>query len=91
MKTSVTSRRFVTAGFTDTYGCDCFIQESSCVVPRLWLGTRSNPMHLDQQTAKAILPLLSHFAAHGNLPPPRKVKTAAKKKASASHGKRNNR
>ena len=75
MKTSLTSRSFVTAGFIDTYGCDCFIQESSCVLPRLWLGTRSNPMHIDRKTAKALIPLLSYFVNHGQLPPPRKTKT----------------
>ena len=81
MKTSITSRRFVSAGFTDTYGCDCFIQESSSVLPRLWLGTCANPMHLDRKMVEALIPLLSYFVNHGQLPPPRKAKTPAKKKA----------
>lgn len=76
MKTKINSRHFVTAGFTDTYGCDCFIQESSSVLPRLWLGTRANPMHIDRKTAEALIPLLSYFVNHGQLPPPRKTKKA---------------
>ena len=72
MKLEYTPRAFRLALFKDRCGVVCSIQESSSVVPSLWLGVDSNRMHLSQEMVKALLPLLTHFTEHGVLPEPRK-------------------
>ena len=68
MKIKYTGRGFRFATFKDRYGESCSIQESSSVVPSLWLGADENRMHLSQKMVKDLLPLLTHFAEHGVLP-----------------------
>ena len=71
MKITLTSRGFRIASFKDANGEDCSIQESSSVLPRLWLGVQCNRMHLNRKNAENLIPLLSYFVNHGMLPPPR--------------------
>ena len=43
MKTKKTSDRgFYGGKFTDSYGCECHLTESSAVAPHLWLGMAKN-------------------------------------------------
>lgn len=78
MRIDHTSRGFVRGDFTDRYGEECSIQESSAVVPCIWLGTNDNRMHLTQTMVSNLLPLLQHFVKHGTLPEPRKRGKAKK-------------
>ncbi len=68
MKIKCTDRGFRYATFKDRCGESCSIQESSRVVPSLWLGANENRMLLSQKMVKDLLPLLTHFAEHGVLP-----------------------
>lgn len=74
------------AKFADTYGAACSIQDSSSAMePGLWLGCDEGMhhfageclarMHLSQEMAAALVPLLQHFVKHGRLPRPGKRKT----------------
>ena len=74
MKITLTSRGFRIASFKDANGEDCSIQESSSVLPRLWLGVQGNRMHLNRKHAEKLIPLLSYFVNHGMLPNPRTKK-----------------
>lgn len=72
-----TSSGFFRGEFKDANGEQCSIQESSAAdYPRLWLGQNGGThhmghclarMHLDQETAKALIPLLKRFVRSGNL------------------------
>ena len=60
--------------FTDFYGSQCSIQDSSGAEPAIWLGVevsfkgkRATRMHLTQEQAKALLPHLQRFAKQGRL------------------------
>ncbi len=104
MKRLETNRGFVLYSFTDRYGSECSIQESSLATERaVWLGVDdpspkilasraralgikctemngwvpypmpadvsiSTRMHLIVDQARELLPLLSHFVDHGDLP-----------------------
>lgn len=72
MKIDYTNRGFVRGDFTDRCGEECSIQESSAMVPCIWLGTSDNRMHLTQTMVSNLLPLLQHFVKHGTLPKLRK-------------------
>jgi hypothetical protein len=95
-----TNRGFKRGEFTDHYGMECSIQESSIVSPGcLWLGlndakplimARDTPqggngwvpyplpeqvmlhtrMHITQEMAAALIPLLQHFVETSYLPKP---------------------
>ncbi len=80
MKITYTPRGFRIAEFKDANGNACSIQESSCVLPRLWIGIQENRMHLDRRQAEALIPFLSYFVNHGTLPPPRSKKGTSKSK-----------
>lgn len=67
MKTKYIGRGFYFATFKDRYGESCSIQESSSVVPSIWLGVDGNRMHLSRKMVKDLLPLLTRFAEHGVL------------------------
>ncbi|HKT54522.1 MAG TPA: hypothetical protein VJP88_08715 [Caulobacteraceae bacterium] len=63
-----TSRGFAVAEFRDRYGIQCSIQESSLAGEAcLWLGAEPNRMHLTQDMAAALIPLLRRFAETGVL------------------------
>lgn len=67
IKLKRTQRGFLRGDFSDTYGTECSIQESSsATAPRLWLGA-STRMHLSQEQVKALLPHLQAFVKHGRL------------------------
>lgn len=69
LKIRPTQRRFRYAMFTDLYGKECSIQESSLAeVQALWLGSEKGRAHIDQEMAMALIPLLQHFVKHGELP-----------------------
>lgn len=84
----VGDRGFLRDDFRDTLGVDCSIQESSlsvsgAIAPHLWLGRNKGHhtpdgmvclarMHLDRETAAALIPLLQHFVDYGRLPAPTK-------------------
>ena len=72
MKITYTPRAFRIATFKDRYGETCSIQESSSIVPSIWLGAGSNRMHLSQKMVKNLIPFLTHFVEHGVLPEPKK-------------------
>jgi len=63
-----TDRGFVRGDFIDAYGKECSIQESSLAsVDCIWLGANEERMHLTRGMAAALVPLLVHFAAVGDL------------------------
>lgn len=70
-----TLRGFWRAEFQDRYGCACSLQESSLATEdAIWLGVdRSGDvpsrMHLVQEQAAALWPLLKRFAETGSLRP----------------------
>ena len=78
---SKTNRGFVVGKFSDAYGANCSIQESSSVEPRIWLGSDddqqrhhvtgellSTRMHLSREQVTELLPLMQYFVANGHLP-----------------------
>ena len=76
MKHTKTGRGFTLVKFTDHYGEKCTLQDSSLAACEgedwcIWLGI-SDPttgrMHLTQSMVRDLLPMLQHFAAHGELP-----------------------
>lgn len=67
-----THRGFLSGDFQDSNGNNCSIQESSLVEPRLWFGRDSvlgepGRMHLTQQQAADLIPLLQRFVETGRL------------------------
>lgn len=78
MKVETTGSGFKRAEFTDYNGDACSIQESSSLNERLlWLGCDSGThhmgeclarMHLTQDMAAMLIPLLTHFVETGELP-----------------------
>ncbi len=71
MKLFCTERGFARANFVDRYREQCSIQESSLATERcIWLGCDSNRMHLTQEMATELIPLLEHFVCTGSLPRP---------------------
>lgn len=60
-------RSFASGEFRDTYGEACRIQESSNVVPHVWLGLAHNSMHVDQRRAGELGAMLVHFSFTGQL------------------------
>lgn len=71
-----TERGFQRGEFVDLYGSECSIQESSIATQScLWLGVdkdfnndrTSHRMHLTQEMAADLIPLLQHFVEHGSL------------------------
>ena len=69
MDISPTQRGFMRGEFIDRYGAKCSIQESSLATEAcIWLGTEKDRMHLTQDHAKELIPLLRHFVKTGCLP-----------------------
>ena len=63
-----TERGFEKAKFSDIYGENCSIQESSLASQSaIWLGVDDHRMHLDRDMAAALIPLLWQFVATGKL------------------------
>lgn len=73
-----TARGFARADFIDLYGSECSIQESSRATgAALWLGvdrdfderesSTGHRMHLSQEMAAALIPLLARFVETGSL------------------------
>lgn len=75
-----TNRGFIRGDFKDRYGAECSIQESSLAEEYcLWLGCNhetvhdktgqpcGSRMHLTQQMAAGLIPLLSKFVETGRL------------------------
>ncbi len=73
-----TQRGFCRADFTDLYGSECSIQESSLATQAaIWLGvdkpspqyeeTGAVRMHLSQEQVAQLLPMLQKFAETGLL------------------------
>ncbi len=67
-------RGFLKAAFEDRYGAPCSIQESSLATEyAIWLGRDGNDgepsqrMHLNQEHAAALIPLLERFVKTGRL------------------------
>jgi hypothetical protein len=76
LKVKRTERGFAIAEFTDLYGSVCSIQESSLATDdAIWLGVDTHHvagevsarMHLNKETAKALIPLLQNFVKTGLL------------------------
>jgi len=75
-----TGRGFRRSDFSDLYGAQASIQESSLATEHaLWLGLNEGVhhhvtgdcmarMHLSRELAAALLPLLQHFVDTGELP-----------------------
>lgn len=57
-QTSTTSRGFNIVRFTDAYGADCSVQESSSVLPSLWIGTGDDRMHLRADDVERLIVVL---------------------------------
>jgi hypothetical protein len=72
-----TNRGFLIGEFKDRYGAECSIQESSLATEAcLWLGREKDQngesltfgrMHLTQDMARELIPVLRHFARTGAL------------------------
>lgn len=77
LKFEPTARGFQRADFKDLYGAECSIQRSSLAdPPAIWLGQNSGShhqgeclarMHLTQEMAAALIPLLKKFVETGEL------------------------
>lgn len=75
-----TNRGFAIGEFEDRYGTKCSIQESSLATEAcIWLGQHHcdkpgcetpTRMHLTQDMAAELIPLLQHFVDTGSLPSP---------------------
>ena len=71
----LTQRGFLRADFNDLYGSECSIQESSLAEEyAIWLGVstdfsgnESTRMHLNQEMAEVLIPLLQRFVRDGRL------------------------
>ena len=76
MDFKVTDRGFRWLEFKDHYGSECAIYESSLATEDcIWLGNlkcsngeESHAMHLTQDMAASLIPLLQHFVETGVLP-----------------------
>lgn len=80
MKLEQTQRGFIRANFTDRNGVACSIQKSSIGTEDcIWLGCEHEVfdqnrlacgarMHLTQERAAQLIPLLQHFVETGELP-----------------------
>ena len=67
MKVGKTIRGFEVITFEDTYKVSCSLQESSCVSPRVWLGTdASDRMHLSPSQVKKIIKHLQAWLDTGS-------------------------
>lgn len=65
----VSARGRSKANFKDSHGRSCSIQEAGTAIePSLWLGVSTSRMHLNQEIAAELLPLLQHFVETGKLP-----------------------
>ena len=72
-----TLRGFLVGEFKDRYGAECTIQESSLATEAcIWLGVNTDHngeavqfgrMHLTQEMARELIPILRHFARTGSL------------------------
>ena len=68
MELRKTERGFARCDFVDRYGFQCSIQESSLATEyAIWLGVTENRMHLTQEMAEALIPLLQKFVETGEL------------------------
>lgn len=54
--------------FKDSHGRSCSVQESSSSRSALWFGVCTSRMHLTQELAAQLLPLVQHFVDTGKLP-----------------------
>lgn len=80
MEVTPTQRGFLRGQFKDRYGADCSIQKSSLATEDcIWLGCdhetvdqQGRPcgarMHLTQQMAAELIPMLQYFVETGDLP-----------------------
>ena len=63
-----TGRGFTRGEFRDRYNFLCSIQKSSLATEdAIWLGVNENRMHLTQEMAEALIPLLQKFVDTGEL------------------------
>lgn len=63
-----TERGFVVGEFSDLYGKECSIQESSLAEEdAIWLGVGENRMHLTTEMAKDLVRHLNYFIENGCL------------------------
>lgn len=77
MEFDVTGRGFRIVIFSDRYGNECSIQESSLATEAcIWLGCDDHRMHLTQGMAAQLIPHLQHFVATGELPAPAQAEQA---------------
>jgi len=75
-KTKKTNRNFGYIDFKDNYKQECSIQESSNVIPHLWIGIEKDlegedvnqRMHLNVKQIKKIIPILQYFVENESLP-----------------------
>jgi hypothetical protein len=77
MKVKKTSRGFEFVEFKDSYGEKCSLQESSNVIPHVWLGCEENGkfhmgdylsprMHLDQKQVRELVKFLTNWLKTGS-------------------------
>lgn len=65
----LSERGFLFFRWRDRYGQHCRLSKSSLAGEDcIWLGTSEDSMHLTQQQAAELAPLLAHFADTGELP-----------------------
>ena len=68
LETSVNERGFDYISFQDDYQFDCSLQKSSLATEdAIWLGKKTDRMHLTQKQVKVLLPFLKRFVKTGYL------------------------
>lgn len=80
LEQTTSERGFIFWTFTDLYGSECSLSESSLAtdeaihfgVDKAFNGKESYRMHLSRKQVKQLLPILKYFAKTGELPGERK-------------------
>lgn len=76
VRISITPRGFCFIGFTDLYGSECSVQESSLAgIEAIWFGVdkdfetgKGYRMHLSREQVRELIPILEMFVYEGILP-----------------------
>ena len=70
-KLKKTERGFSLVEFTDRYGVECSLQDSSLATEAaIWLGFGPERMHLTEGHVRALMPYLNNFLEYGTIKEP---------------------
>lgn len=68
-----TERGFNKIEFFDSYGCPCSLQESSNMIPHIWLGVENTRMHLSKKQVKSLRKILKTWLQTGDFTKPKEL------------------